>query len=459
MSSSLMQIEPGDVDTIEKRGKYVISIVDCSQAGLVHACLFAEAGFRVKCADKDLAVVSDISRGKTSAIGGRVGAKLRSHVKEKRVEALNNVSEAVSKSDLIVLATAAEVDDRRRIDYSEISSELRRVGPSLRRDCLFLVVGVVGIGITEGLVQETLENTSGLKAELDFGLAYSPNRILNDQTLEAMKNNTRILGAIGKRSLNAASVILETISRNGLNKTNSIRTAEAAVLFEVLHQNVSNTLAGELAILCEKLKLDCVEVNNLVDKPVCRSLFAQPLDWEDVQERTFLLLGDVEDFDAKLRIPAVTREVNEASIKHIISLIRDALRACGKTLRRARISLIGISREPNIKSHPKRTVREIVKMLEHKGAKVSLYDPYVLKHELGEMQRFLKRNLTEATEGVDCVIVMTKHNQLMRMNLKKMKVITRKPAAIVDLVGILDPEKVEKQGLIYRGFGRGLWKR
>ena len=120
--------------------------------------------------------------------------------------------------------------------------------------------------------------------------------------------------------------------------------------------------------------------------------------------------------------------------------------------------MIGVSREPNIKSHPKRIVRKIVKMLEHKGAKVSLYDPYVLRHELGEMQRLLKKTLTEATEGVDCVTVLTKHNQFRRMNLKKMKVVTRKPAAIVDLVGIVDPEKVEKQGLIYRGFGRGFGK-
>jgi hypothetical protein len=33
----------------------------------------------------------------------------------------------------------------------------------------------------------------------------------------------------------------------------------------------------------------------------------------------------------------------------------------------------------------------------------------------------------------------------------------RKPAAIVDLEGIMDPGKVEREGFIYRGLGRGVW--
>jgi len=454
-----MQINPGDVDTIERRGEYVISIVECSQTGLLHACLFAEAGFKVNCVDKDLAIVRNISRGKAPTIGNKIEAKLKSHVKTKRIRAFNDVSEVVSQSDVVALATATKVDEKRRVDYSDVMSGLRRVGPSLPRGCLVIVVSVVGIGFTEGLVKETLENTSGLKAELDFGLAYSPNRILHCQTLEAIVNDRRILGGAGKKSLNAASAILGTISRNGLKKTNTLRAAEAAVLFEVLHQNASAALAGELAVLCEKLGIDCIEVYSLVGEPVFRSFLSHPLEWENVQEKTWLLLGDVEDFNAKLRIPAVAREVNEASLKHVINLARDALRICGKTVRRSRISLVGISRVPNIKSPPKKTARKIIRMLERKGAKVSLYDPYVLEHELGGMQRFLKKSLTEATEGVDCVIILTEHNQFKRMNLKKMKVITRRPAAIVDLAGIVDPEKVEKQGLIYRGFGRGLWKK
>jgi hypothetical protein len=43
--------------------------------------------------------------------------------------------------------------------------------------------------------------------------------------------------------------------------------------------------------------------------------------------------------------------------------------------------------------------------------------------------------------------------------LKKLKLLAKMPAAIVDFEGVLDPEKVEAEGFIYRGLGRGVWKK
>jgi hypothetical protein len=33
----------------------------------------------------------------------------------------------------------------------------------------------------------------------------------------------------------------------------------------------------------------------------------------------------------------------------------------------------------------------------------------------------------------------------------------KKSSAIVDLEGVTEPDKVEKEGFIYRGLGRGVW--
>jgi len=138
-------------------------------------------------------------------------------------------------------------------------------------------------------------------------------------------------------------------------------------------------------------------------------------------------------------------------------LTKDALRNCGKTLRRARISLFGILQRPNMKSSPKKMVEELAKILEARGAKVSLYDPYFSGDESAEIKCHLKKNLTEALENADCILILTSHDQFKRLNLKKMKVIMKMPAAIVDFEGIIEPDKVEREGFIYRGLGRGVW--
>ena len=100
-----------------------------------------------------------------------------------------------------------------------------------------------------------------------------------------------------------------------------------------------------------------------------------------------------------------------------------------------------------------------VKMLEKKGAKTSLYDPLLSKNEQSSMARVLKRSLREAVEGTDCIVLLTKQNQFKRLNLKKLRAVMKMPAAIVDLAGIIDPQKVERKGFTYRGLGRGVGKK
>jgi len=52
---------------------------------------------------------------------------------------------------------------------------------------------------------------------------------------------------------------------------------------------------------------------------------------------------------------------------------------------------------------------------------------------------------------------MIGHNAFKRINLRKFKFLARKPAAIVDMGHVINPIRTEREGIIYRGFGRGVW--
>jgi UDP-N-acetyl-D-mannosaminuronate dehydrogenase len=218
-------------------------------------------------------------------------------------------------------------------------------------------------------------------------------------------------------------------------------------------------LANELAIFCEKASIDYLETQKLMEHDNQCTLPMPTLADGSIQKGPYLLLDDAENLNMKLQIPAIAAEVNEEVIKHAATLTREALRDCGKTLRRARIVLLGLSQTPNMKSHAKKTVREFVKMLEAKGVRISLYDPYFSTDELAEMQIHGSKNLAESIENVDCVILATGHEPFKRLDLRKVKVVVKMPAAIVDLEGIVNPANVEKEGFIYRGLGRGVWKK
>jgi nucleotide sugar dehydrogenase len=455
--SPILHIKPEEINTAEKRGKYTVSIIGCGQIGVLHACLFADAGFKVKCVDADQTRVNSILRGRMPLLKREIELRLKNLVKTGLMNATTEAKTAVSQSDIIAIAVPVGIDEKKKANYSNLESICRHIGSGLHHDSLVIVMTITGIGLTQGSIKENLENASGLKLGTDFGLAYSPIRLLNGQTLENLANQERIVAATDLNSLNAASTILGTITKGCLKTTDCVRAAEAVRLFELAQQDVNVALANELALFCEKIGVDYVEAHKLATVGGHLGLSLPKLADGNIGEESRLLVEDSENLNFKLRVLTVARETNEEMTRHAVNLTKDALKNCEKTLRRAKISLLGISQEPNLNGSPKKIVEEFAKMLEARGAKTSFYDPYFSRGEIGGMQHRLKKNLSEALEGADCIVILTAHDQFKRLNINKLKALMKMPAAIVDLEGIVEPNKVEKEGFIYRGLGRGVW--
>jgi UDP-N-acetyl-D-mannosaminuronic acid dehydrogenase len=456
MSTSIMQAKPEEMDTPEKRGGRVVSIIGCGQTGILQAVLFADAGFKVTCVDADQTTVGRIAKGKTS-LKLETGARLKNHAKTGQLSATNDLGDAVSHSDLIAITTPVKISSRKKAEYSDLENICKKIGSNLRSGSLVIVTSLTGIGLTEGLIKETLENTSGLKAGKDFGLAYSPIQTVHTLTYEEAANYQRIVAATDKDGLRIASFVLEKLAKRGVRRTANVKTAEVAALLEVLQRDIDIALANESALLCERVGVDYTEAIGITGTDTDKPFPTPTLADDSLSDEPYLLLEDAENFNLRLRVAAAARDTNEETVKHVANLVKDALRNCGKTLKRARIALLGVSQTPNAQSPIKRTARKIIDILEARGAKISLYDPYISESEIAETSYHFKKDSTEAMERADCVIILTAHDQFKHMNLRKMKLTMKMPAAIIDLEGVAEPGKIEKEGFVYRGLGRGVW--
>ncbi len=448
MSTPLILSKPEDLNTPAKRGKYTVCIIGCGQVGILHAVLFAEAGFKVICFDSDQTVVNSLTKGKAPFSVDEIKDKMKSQVRNKQITATNDLKEAVSGSNVITVTIPAKIDSKKQADYSTIESMFKKIGQSLAIGSLVIVARLTGIGVVGGTIKEALENASGLKIEKDFGLAYSPYQSVSGQ---------RMIAASDKNTLNIASAVLEPITKGELRKTNNTKAAETAALYTVQWQDLNLAFTSELMQFCEKACVDCLEVDRLLKGNTDNSLNASRLPNAPSKDEPYILLTDAENLNLKLRIGEVARDINEQAAKHVANLVKDALRICGKTPKRARISLLGISETPNTKGSPRRIVKELAQVLTARGCRITLYDPYFSEDDLADSQVRPRKSLTEAIEGSDCIVIATQHDQFKRLNLAKLKLMMRKPGAIIDLVGIVEPGKVEKEGFIYRGLGRGIW--
>ncbi|MGA2385564.1 MAG: UDP binding domain-containing protein [Candidatus Bathyarchaeia archaeon] len=439
----VLSVKPDEIDTNEKRSKYLVGVVGCGRKGFLYAYSFASAGFKVECSDADPTVVKKLAKGKTPFREQEIEGKVKSLINSGQLGVTGELKEAVSRSDVVVITVPVDVDDKKKIDPSEALNTLKQIGAALHSGVLVIYSEVAGLGFVEGVMRETLENTSGLKAGLDFGLAYVPIHNSQVKLFEPMTDLELTVSVVGETGKEAALTVLKAIAKN-VKQINDVKTSEMAALFKAAKQDASAALANEMAVFCESANIDYFEVLKLLESND-PNFWPTTVDEENKSE-AYLLLEGAENLNVKLRLPTLARQINEEMVKHAVNLTQDALRSCNKTLRRARIAVLGAFT-------PGTTPMVFVKLLQLKGAKISVYDP-TSKGAMSDLG-VVKTSLNEAVEGVDCVVLLTGEEQFKHLNLRKLKALTKTASVIVDLAGALDRKDVEAEGFIYRGLGRG----
>ena len=325
---------------------------------------------------------------------------------------------------------------------------------SLTQGSLIIFQNIIGLGITETLAKETLETASGLEAGKVFGLAYFS--MLNDLT-NVKKNGsgcTKVVAGINKRSMKVAALLLETVMKGEIVRVRDIKTAEAVKLLEEAYKDINIAFTNEFAQFCEKTQIDFVKIRNIVNPPKFTNMAGLRLPRD-----SYFLVEEAEAINMKLRMLSLSTKLNDETLEHTIRLIRDSLRSTQKTLRRSKISVLGVSAVPNKKRTTNSAAKKLIKLLTKRGTTIQVYDPLFSHRELLSMGYDAQTSLSKTVEGADCIVVAVAHDRFSRLNLKRLQMLMRQPAAIVDMGQVIDPAKAERAGFVYRGFGRGVWKK
>ena len=147
---------------------------DAGEKGFFTLTRLLKPALKLSCSDADASVVKKLAKGKTPFRQPEIEGKIKGLLNSGQLSVTSELKKAVSRSDVVIVTVAAKVDEKKEIDYSEVLGILKQVGAALHSGVLVIYGEVAGLGFTEGVMKETLENTSGLKAGQDFILAYVP---------------------------------------------------------------------------------------------------------------------------------------------------------------------------------------------------------------------------------------------------------------------------------------------
>src|SRR4029077_1510929 len=143
-------------------------------------------------------------------------------------------------------------------DISFIAESTKAIAKHLHRQQLVVLESTTYPGTTQEFVRPMLE-AKGLKAGKDFYLAFSPERIDPGNKQFRLANTPKVVGGITPTCSRLASAVYATIVSRVIS-VSSTESAEMVKLLENTFRAVNIGLVNEMALICDKLKLNVWEI-------------------------------------------------------------------------------------------------------------------------------------------------------------------------------------------------------
>jgi UDP-N-acetyl-D-mannosaminuronic acid dehydrogenase len=458
---NLLELSQEDAKRMLARGNITVAVVGLGWMGMPTACLLADNGAKVIGVDINPNVVQRLNDGNCLLDEPGLDHLVKKLMRTGKLKATTKIEEASSQSDVIIIVVPTLIDQSKKPDYSAIENVCREISKGLRKGSLIIFTGTCGPGVTERITRSILEKHSGLKAGEDFGLGYSPLRAMGGRALTDLQSYNRVVAGIDKKSLDATCTVLSAMTKGEMIKTRNIRTAEATKLFETIYRDVNIGLANEFAIFCEKTGIDYVETMMAANSQPYSHLLVPSagVGGHCLPVYPYMLLDEARSHDVKLRIVKTSRSMNEDMPRHVVGLAADGLRSVGKSLRRVKVTVLGISYRPNVKEIRYSPSLELLSLLKRRGARITVYDPRFSCDEMSRFGYHAEPTLRKAIEKADCVIITVAHDEFRRLDARDLTALMVRSPVIVDCAHLIDPAQAERGRAIYRGVGRGLWSK
>jgi UDP-N-acetyl-D-glucosamine dehydrogenase len=265
-------------------------------------------------------------------------------------------------------------------------------------------------GTTDELLLPKLSG-SGLEVGKDFSLAFSPERVDPGNATFGVRNTPKVVGGVTPVCTELAAELYR-IAIETVVPVTSTAAAETVKLLENTFRSVNIGLVNELAMMCDRLKIDVWEVIEAAStKPFGFMPFypGPGLGGHCIPIDPLYLSWKMKTLNYKARFIELAGEVNSEMPDYVVGKITDGLNGHRKPVNGSRILVVGVAYKRDIDDTRESPALDILKLLDERGAEVAYHDPYV--PELRLNGQTLESVAVEGGE-YDCAVITTDHRDL-----------------------------------------------
>lgn len=385
-----------------------IGVVGLGYVGLPLAVEFAKAGYHVVGFEIDAKRAASLNRG-VSYIQDVPTSELRPLVKSGRLRATLDFRE-LSRVDVVDICVPTPLRKTKDPDVSFIVAAVQQTVPRLKKGQLVVLESTTYPGTTDELVLPMLAE-SGLVVGKDFFLAFSPERVDPGNAKYRTRNIPKVVGGVTPICTRVVAELYGAVM-DQVVQVSSTRVAEMVKLLENTFRSVNIGLVNEMALMCDKMKIDVWEV---IDAAATKPFGFMPfypgpgLGGHCIPIDPFYLSWKAREAGFEARFIELAGAINGGMPHHVTHRVAEALNAARKPLRGSKVLVLGLAYKADIDDVRESPALDIMQTLTRDGAIVSYSDPHVASVRF--QGRMLKsKPFTPGTlRGADCVVIATAH--------------------------------------------------
>jgi UDP-N-acetyl-D-glucosamine dehydrogenase len=285
----------------------------------------------------------------------------------------------LAEADAVLMCVPTPLDHHREPDMTYVVETTKTVSKYLRKGQLVILESTTYPGTTEEVMIPILEEESGLKAGVDFYVAYSPEREDPGNPNFNTERIPKVVGGHGAEALQLAKALYDVAIIETVPVTDC-KTAEAVKLTENIFRSVNIALVNELKVVYHAMGIDVHEVlEAAATKPFGFMKFTPGpgLGGHCIPIDPFYLTWKAREFEQNTRFIELAGEINTDMPRYVISRTIDALNSHRKSLNGSKVLLIGLAYKPNVDDDRESPTYKLMDLLKKYGAEIDYYDSYV----------------------------------------------------------------------------------
>ncbi|KAA3642909.1 MAG: UDP-glucose/GDP-mannose dehydrogenase family protein [Chloroflexi bacterium] len=430
-----------------------ITVVGVGYVGLVTAAAFSDLGNRVVALDISEEKIEGLRRGEMPIYEPGLEELVRRNVEAGRLTFTTTYEEALDEDSefaFICVGTPSGVDGEADLKYVEASA--KSIAEHMQAPLIVINKSTVPVGTGDwvaGIIKASQPKP------IDFSVVSCPEFLREGSAIpDFMRPHRTVLGSMDREAADKVAQ-LHLPLRAPIVITN-LRTAEMIKYASNAFLATKISFINEIANICEALGADVKEVAAGMgfDDRIGPHFLNAGLGYggscfpKDVKALAFM----AEEMGIEPTILNSVMSTNETRRPLVVERVKEML---GGDLSGKTIGLLGLAFKPNTDDMRDAPSVDIAEGLIAGGATVRGYDPVSMEVASPMMPGVeMVDNPYDLAKGSDALVVATEWNEFKNLDLESIKASMKQPV-IFDGRNIYDPDKMQMDGFVYRGLGRG----